>query len=262
MSIPKKIHYCWFGGNEKPALAEKCIKGWKKKCAGYEIIEWNESNYDIASAPLYVRQAYEAKKWAFVTDYVRLQVVYEHGGIYLDTDVKVIRPLNKMLAYHAYFGFEDGKNINTGLGFGAEKGSPILKELIDDYQDIPFIKEDGSLDLTSCPERNTLIFLRHGLKQDDSLQILEGNICVLPNEYLCPIDYTTGVKKITKRTLSIHLFQASWHTEEERNRHKEEIRRKKKQIRKEFIRYLPNHIMLGILGQKRYDAIKKKINKG
>lgn len=109
MSIPKVIHYCWFGHDPKPKLAEKCIKSWKKKCPDYKIIEWNEENFDISACPLYVRQAYEAKKWAFVTDYVRLKVVYEHGGIYLDTDVELKKNLDFLLNHKAYFGFEEGR---------------------------------------------------------------------------------------------------------------------------------------------------------
>ena len=162
MSIPRTIHYCWFGRNPLPKLAQKCIKSWKKYCPDYEIIQWNEDNYDLSAAPLYVRQAYEAKKWAFVTDYVRLQVVYEHGGIYLDTDVELIKKLDPLLQYDAYFGFEDGKHIATGLGFGAVKGAPILRELMEDYHDIPFILPDGGYDTKTCPVRNTEVFLRHG----------------------------------------------------------------------------------------------------
>ena len=130
--IPKIIHYCWFGRNPKPELAVKCIKSWKKRCPDYEIIEWNEDNFDISSCPLYVRQAYEAKKWAFVSDYVRLKVVYDEGGVYLDTDVELKKGLDALLAYDAYFGFEDGTHVNTGLGFGAVKGAPILKEMMQD----------------------------------------------------------------------------------------------------------------------------------
>ena len=122
MAIPKVIHYCWFGHNPKPEQALSCIASWKEKCPDYQIIEWNEDNYDISSAPLYVRQAYQEKKWAFVTDYVRLQVVFENGGIYLDTDVELKKSLNALLGYRAYFGFEDATYINTGLGFGAKQG--------------------------------------------------------------------------------------------------------------------------------------------
>ena len=137
--IPKTIHYCWFGRNPKPALAQKCIQSWKKHCPDYTIMEWNEDNYDISSAPLYVRQAYEARKWAFVTDYVRLHVVHDHGGIYMDTDVELKKNPDALLEYSAYFGFEDGQYVNTGLGFGAIPGHPFLKEIMADYEGIPFI---------------------------------------------------------------------------------------------------------------------------
>ena len=214
--IPKTIHYCWFGRNPKPELAQKCFASWKKYCPDYEIIEWNEDNYDIKSSPLFVRQAYEAKKWAFVTDYVRLQVVYDLGGIYLDTDVEVIKPLDDLLRYNAFFGTQNGIVINTGLGFGAVSGTPILQELMDTYQSISFIKEDGSYDTTTCPERDTQVFLKHGLKTDNSFQILPGNIIRLPVEYLSPKDYMTGELKITENTFTIHHFAESWMTEEEK----------------------------------------------
>lgn len=218
MSIPKIIHYCWFGRNPKPELAEKCISSWRKFCPNYEIIEWNEENFDVAACPIYVQQAYEAKKWAFVTDYVRLKVVYDYGGIYLDTDVELKKGLDLLLPYSAYFGFEDDGRIATGLGFGAETGTAILAELMHDYEEIPFILKDGSLDLLPCPQRNTEVFLRHGLKQDNSWQVLDAGIQILPSEYLCPVSYKDGRMKLTKKTISIHWFSASWQLQEERER--------------------------------------------
>lgn len=222
--IPKTIHYCWFGRNPKPELAQKCFASWKKFCPDYEIIEWNEDNFDINSAPLFVRQAYEAKKWAFVTDYVRLEVVYKHGGVYLDTDVEVISKLDDLLDYNAFFGTQNGIVINTGLGFGAVKGTPILSELMETYQSIPFVKEDGSYDNVTCPERDTEIFNRHGLVGNNSFQILPGNIVCLPMEYLSPKDYMTGEMTITENTKTIHHFAESWMTEKER-KEMEEIKR-------------------------------------
>lgn len=216
--IPKTIHYCWFGRNPKPKLAEKCIRSWKRHCRGYQFIEWNEDNYDLDKAPLYVRQAYEAKKWAFVTDYVRLQVVYENGGIYMDTDVELRKKPDKLLKYNAYFGFEDGKYIATGLGFGAVQGCSILKEMMDDYQMIPFVLEDGSFDLTTCPVRNTESFMKYGLIQDNSKQVLTGDILILPQEYLNPVDISTSQPHITKQTISLHWFSASWLSEEDRRK--------------------------------------------
>ena len=125
--IPKTIHYCWFGGNPLPKLAKKCIKSWKKYCPDFEIIEWNEANFDISSAPLYVRQAYEAKKWAFVTDYVRLYALTSYGGIYMDTDVEVIKPLDFFLNHDAFSGFESEKSIPTGI-MASKKGNIWVKE--------------------------------------------------------------------------------------------------------------------------------------
>ena len=125
--IPKKIHYCWFGHNQLPESAKKCINSWKKFCPSFDIIEWNEENFNIDACPQYVKDAYSQKKWAFVTDYVRLKVVYENGGIYFDTDVELISRIDSLLKYNAYFGFEDGVYVNTGLGFGAVKGMGIIK---------------------------------------------------------------------------------------------------------------------------------------
>lgn len=219
--IPKKIHYCWFGRNPKPELAQKCLKSWKKYCRGYEIIEWNEDNYDLSKAPLYVRQAYEAKKWAFVTDYVRLQIVYEHGGIYVDTDVELRKRPDWLLEHQAFFGFESETYIATGLGFGAVKGCGILKELMADYEDIPFILADGTYDQTTCPVRNTAVFVKHGMRQDNTMQVLDGDVLILPKEYLAPIDVNTNELKSTANTISIHWFSASWCSEEERKAREE-----------------------------------------
>lgn len=256
--IPKVIHYCWFGGNPLPKLAQKCLKSWKKYAKDYEIIEWNESTYDLSTAPLYVRQAYEAKKWAFVTDYVRLQVVYEHGGIYMDTDVELKKRLDPLLVHKAYFGFEDSAHINTGLGFGAEKGTPILKELMDDYSHIPFLKADGTPDLTPCPARNTQVFLRYGLKQDDSEQVLDDRIYILPSAKLCPMDYYMQLREGYKDAYSIHWFSGSWYSEKER----EAVEKWRAELRKDRLIHTPNRMMIKLLGQNRYDKLKRLLGKG
>lgn len=255
--IPKIIHYCWFGHNPKPKLALKCMKSWKKYCPDYEIIEWNEDNFDISSCPLYVRQAYEAKKWAFVTDYVRLKVVYDEGGIYLDTDVELIKSLDALLEYDAYFGFEDGTHVNTGLGFGAVKGAPILHEMMLDYKDIPFIMEDGKLDLTPCPQRNTEIFVRHGLVQDDVRQELDEGILILPSEVLCPLSYSTGKLKKAKNTISIHRFSATWKTKEDKAREK----KRADALKKDYLIHTPNRIGKRLLGDTRYEELKRIFGK-
>ena len=250
--IPKKIHYCWFGRNPKPALAEKCIKSWKKYCPDYEIIEWNEDNFDISACPLYVRQAYEAKKWAFVTDYVRLKVVYDNGGIYMDTDVELIKNLDSLLSNKAYFGFEDGVHIATGLGFGAIKDHEILEELMADYYDIPFILADGSFDKTTCPVRNTKVLISNGLVQNDKQQIISDNVLILPSIVLCPIKFSTEKFCKSKETISIHWFDASWLTKEEKEKRKKRMRKEKI----DALIHIPNIIGKKILGEKRYEKCK------
>lgn len=255
--IPKKLHYCWFGGNPKPPLAEKCIKSWKKHCRGYEIIEWNESNYDLSKAPLYVRQAYEAKKWAFVTDYVRLQVVYENGGIYVDTDVEFRKSPNSLLSHQAYFGFESKKYVATGLGFGAVKGCPIVKELMDDYRDVPFLLEDGDYDLVPCPVRNTEVFLKHGLQQDGMLQMLPGDVLVLSKDYLSPIEQTTNELICTPNTVSIHWYSGSWCPEEEQREREEYYHWMQRKALMEFL----SRTGKKLLGEKMYAKVRDLIKK-
>lgn len=250
--IPKTIHYCWFGRGPKPDLAKKCIHSWKRHCKGYRIIEWNEDNFDISTAPVYVQQAYEAKKWAFVTDYVRLKVVYDHGGIYMDTDVELKKNLTPLLSHSAYFGFENKEYINTGLGFGAHKNSPILAELMLDYYDIPFLLEDKSFDLTPCPVRNTKVFLRNGLIQEDRCQILPGDILVLSSVYLCPCNPDMTFKEDSHLSYSIHWFSGSWFPEDKREHFKKWI----EALRKDYLLHTPNRIFIRILGRERYDKIR------
>lgn len=238
--IPKVIHYCWFGYNPLPKDAQRCIKSWKKHCPDYEIIQWNESNFDISACPLYVRQAYEAKKWAFVSDYVRLKLVYDHGGIYMDTDVEVIKSLDELLKHKVYFGFEDdGKHINTGLGFGAEPGNPIIARIMQDYENIPFVLEDGTFDETACPGRNTTALLELGLEQNDTMQVLDGDILILPREYLCPVGFWHHTDSITKNSISVHWYTATWLPEEYRKERAVKLKKLKRQRKWEKIKLFP-----------------------
>jgi hypothetical protein len=208
MSIPKVIYYCWFGKGSMPSLAEKCIESWKKYCPQYKIVCINEDNFDITQNK-YAKQAYEAGKWAFVSDYARLKVLYEQGGVYFDTDVELIKPIDKLIEENGYMGFDDNGVISTGLGFACEKGNEVVGALLADYDDIPFILPDGSYDLTPCPDRNTKVLLNLGMDINNKNQIFMG-IRMLPEDFLCPMKYYTGKKKITKNTYSIHHFSASW----------------------------------------------------
>ena len=209
MSIPKKIHYCWFGGAPLPRSVKKCIASWKKFCPDYEIVRWDEHNFDL-SENLYAKQAYQAKKWAFVSDYYRLKVVYEQGGIYLDTDVELLKSLDELTQkYDGFVGYEAEDTVATGLGFGAAKGNRFVKAMLEDYEGISFFTEEGGYDLTPCPQRNTQTLLRMGLTPKEKNQVLD-NVCFLEESVLCPINFFTGKKNITERTVSVHHYDASW----------------------------------------------------
>ena len=191
-----------------PAIAEKCIKSWKKYCPDYEIVCWNEDNFDLTQNR-YMREAYEAGKWAFVSDFARLKIIYDHGGIYLDTDVEIIKPIDPLLENNGFMGFDEKGIVATGLGFGAEAGNEIVGAFLRDYDDWPFVLADGSYDLTPCPDRNTAALKRLGMDTENTDQVFMG-VKFLPREYLCPMDYYTGKKTITKHTYSIHHYCASW----------------------------------------------------
>ena len=214
MSIPKIIHYCWFGGNPLPELAERCIRSWKDNCPDYEILRWDESN-TFFQENSYSYEAYEAGKYSFVSDVVRLRLVYEHGGIYLDTDVELLKSLDPLLSSPAYFGIEAAEanipKINTGLGFGAEAGNPIVGALLDSYQSIHFRNSRGSFDLTACPIRNSEVLDRFGFVRENRRQSLNAAE-IYPSEYFCPMDWFTGKTSITENTISNHHFANAWQT--------------------------------------------------
>lgn len=216
MAIPKVIHYCWFGKGEKPDLAKKCIESWKKYCSDYEFKEWNEENFDINSNE-YVKQAYESRKFAFVTDYVRLYALYNEGGVYMDTDVEVLKPIDEFLKHKAFSSFENNNMIPTGL-MAAEKGNEWIKDLLDEYNDLKFIDEDGNMDLTTNVTRITnLTKEKYGLKLESSFQDLkDGIVTMYPYDYFCPKDWTTGEINLTDNSYTIHHFSGSWHTAEEK----------------------------------------------
>jgi mannosyltransferase OCH1-like enzyme len=205
--IPKKIHYCWFGGKELPKLAKKCLESWKRYCPDYEIIRWDESTFDINSNQ-YVKEAYENKKYAFVTDYVRLYALYNFGGIYMDTDVEVLKPLDEFLENKAFSGFESDSSVLTGI-MASEKETDIIKKLLDYYDNRSFVKSDGTLDLTTNTQTITAIFEKLGLNKNNQFQVID-DFSLYPSEYFCPIDCSTKKKNITNNTHTIHWFSGSW----------------------------------------------------
>ena len=214
--IPKIIHYCWVGDAPKPQSVLYCIESWKKNCPDYEIREWNESNYDFTKN-LYMRQAYEAKKWGFVPDYARLDIIYQFGGIYLDTDVELIKSLDELLDQKAFMGFEntgDGEFfVNCGHGFGAEAHHKIIGAARDLYDHVQFLSEDGTYNLLPSPHYTTQTLRRYGLVQEDKDQRLPDMV-VYASDVLCPKNFRTGIIHQTPRTVSIHHFSASWMDEQ------------------------------------------------
>ena len=216
--IPKKIHYCWFGGNPLPEEARKCIASWKKFLPDYEIKEWNEKNFDINSN-LYVKQAYEARKFAFVTDYVRLYALMKEGGVYMDTDVEVLKSYDPFLHHAAFSGFENNNYVPTGM-MASEKGGKWVSELLDYYNNRSFVREDGSFDTTSNTITITNYMLKAGLRQNNTFQDFPGLVTIYPADFFCPKDHGTGLIKLTGNSVCIHHFACSWLPQKVRFRHK------------------------------------------
>lgn len=206
--IPKIIHYCWFGRGTKPQLALECIESWKKYLPDYEIKEWNEDNFDLDMYP-YAREAYDNRKFAFVTDVVRLYALYTEGGIYMDTDVEVLRSYNPFLHHSGFSGFESFNRVPTGT-MACEKGGKYAKDNLAYYEGRHFVKDDGSLDLTTNVVTITNYFKGLGLVLNNTLQDFPGVFTMYPNDYFCPKDYETKKLNITDNTVCIHHFDGSW----------------------------------------------------
>ena len=206
--IPKVVHYCWFGRGPKNELATKCIESWKKFLPDYEIKEWNENNFDVNMYP-YAKEALENRKFAFVTDVVRLYALYTEGGVDLDTDEKILKTYDPFLHHQRYSGVETNNNVPTGM-MAAEKGSVWAKELLEQYNDRHFVLEDGSFDLTTNTSVITEYMKFKGLLLNNKYQDFPGLCTMYPSEYFCPKDHTTGKIKCTKNTVCIHHFAGSW----------------------------------------------------
>lgn len=207
MHIPKKIHYCWFGGTEIPVDLKAYMRTWEKYCPDYELIRWDEKNYDVTKNQ-YMYEAYQARKWSFVSDYARLDIVYQYGGVYLDTDVELLKPLDDFLYDRMFCGFEAKETVGFGLGFGAEKGHPLLKEMLDAYEKMHFIKENGSFDLRVCSAYQTKNLIDYGLVTNGTYQHLKEGVSVYPMAVFCPQNYW-GVGEIGD-AYATHHFTATW----------------------------------------------------
>lgn len=256
--IPKVIHYCWFGNGDKPELVKLCIDSWKRFCPDYEIKEWNESNYDVTKNQ-YMYKAYQAKRWGFVSDYARFDIIYDYGGFYLDTDVELVKSLDTLCELQGYIGFEipcdsEGKyKVNSGQGFGGEKGNSIIKAMRDEYDRERFINEDGSHNLLPSPYYNTKSLLRFGFREDNATQSING-FTAFASEYFCPFNWINKKGKITENTYSIHHFNTSWLSD------KEKKQRRRATLRDNII-HIPNRILKAILGDEKYEHLKLKVKR-
>ncbi|GGK07016.1 glycosyl transferase [Parabacteroides faecis] len=211
--IPKIIHYCWFGNNPLPTLAIKCIASWKKYLPDYEIKEWNEENFDI-NIIQYVKEAYNAKKYAFVSDYARFWILYNYGGLYFDTDVEIIRPMDEIIIRGSFMGCEyDGKPgrgmplVAPGLGLGAIKELAFYREILRLYDGMKFINDDGTCNLTTIVKYTTQVLCKYGLKDISGIQEV-SSIIIYPQEFFCPLHGSQV--KFTKNTYTIHHYMGSW----------------------------------------------------
>ena len=210
--IPRTIHYFWLGGKEIPNNLQKCIDSWKRYCPDYEIIRWDEKNYDVNKVK-YTRQAYEKKAYGFVPDYARLDILYQYGGIYMDTDVELLRPLDELLCQEAFCGVEKWQVINFGGCSGAVRHHKVLREILDYRKNIPFVDDNGEDNKNTCGFYDTKIMLAHGYKMSGMPQKIDG-INIYTYDYFHPYDYMSGRMDISLNTFSVHHFNGGWLNEE------------------------------------------------
>ena len=221
--IPKTIHYCWFGGNPLGEKERTCIESWKKFLPDYEIKRWDESNWDVRCCD-YVSEAYDARQWAFVSDYARFDILYRYGGLYFDTDVELIKSINDVLTRGSFMGFEtdwdgdSGGTVNPGLGLGAIPGLSLYQTLLVTYQGNHFVNPDGSFDQTTVVTRTTKVLLGRGLERKSGIQQVDG-VWIYPSEYFNPKDFQTGEIHLARNTRSIHHFNMSWYSPEQKFEH-------------------------------------------
>ena len=211
--MKRVIHYCWFGRSPLPPLAQRCIASWRKYLPDYEIKEWNEDNFDVSMLP-YTADAYEAGKYAFVSDYARFCILYQQGGVYFDTDVEAIRPMDDILSQGPFMGFEvDGSRrplaVNPGLGLAAEPGMSLYREILDRYETMSFLRHDGTQNPYSMIPMVTDLLQSHGLKGNGAIEHVAG-IDIYPSEWFNPFDDATGRLRKTDNTRTVHWYAKSW----------------------------------------------------
>ena len=208
MSIPKVIHFCWFGRGEKPDIVKECMSSWKELLPDYEIKEWNEDNFDV-NRYVYSKEAYAAKKYAFVADVARFHVLYNYGGIYMDTDVKLLKRPDAFLKHRMFAGYERSGLVNPGLVIGCEKGHEIARAMISFYSKHHFLLKNGRPDMTTVCTIMTKCLEKKGYIAGGKV-CDESRICIYPTEYFDPLDFETGKMNMTENTHSVHYYSMSW----------------------------------------------------
>lgn len=208
--IPKTIHYCWFGGKSKPESVRKCIASWRKYCPDYEIKCWDESNFDVDQNS-YTKITFKLKKYAYLTDFARLKIIYENGGIYFDTDVELIKPIDKLIDRGPFMALEQKGRVNTGLGIAAEKKNPFIRKNMNYYLRHNF-ETNGAFQTEICVKITTKLLVDEGFDYTkDNLQKVDG-IYIYPTDFFSPIKLGTNKLKLTHNTVAVHHYDASWYT--------------------------------------------------
>lgn len=203
--IPKVIHYCWFGKQEIPDNLKRIMKSWKEKCPEYKIIRWDESNYDVKKNK-YMYEAYQKGCYAYVSDYARKDILYQYGGIYLDTDVEILRDIDDLRYNKAFACVDDAANVASGAGMGSIAGLPLVKELMKDYDEISFIRKDGSLNMEPSGVNETRFLLKKGFRQQGGYQMIQ-EMSIFPREVMLPESWCALPDIFTKNTYMVHRFQ-------------------------------------------------------
>ena len=239
MAIPKIVHYCWFGGKEKPDSVKKCIESWKRYLPDYELMEWNENNFNIDKLQ-YTKEAYEAGKYAFVSDVARIEALYQYGGFYMDTDVEVLKSFTPLLDSRCVLGMEEKEYVATSF-MAFEKGHPLVKQFLDLYKNLTFLDEKGQIITGTNVAKLTNMLIEKGLVQENHYQELEDGIKIYPKEFFSPYDYINCYYNITENSYCVHHFAVTWMSK------KEQV---KKGIKKKIVK---------VLGPERMNKFREKL---